>query len=185
MKIFVIGQSGCGKTPFAENIARLLPFAHITSSAWVRSRFRSRAPDESRDSYIAAITEFSIEVLRNDPLACVSYMQAHHDLTKNCVVEGVRNPLVFFQLFDPRQDIVVFLRYEHNPFQKTAFEEGVDVIAHYIDYAKKIGLIGADRSITYTFGRFFVKDPLPQNGSKGSLEGYIGDFSRRLSIALQ
>lgn len=184
MNIFIIGTSGTGKTPFATRLTQTFGHTHITSSAWVRTRFRARETDETRDAYTQAITDFSINLLRNDPLLCISYMREHNDLSKNCVIEGVRNPLVFFQLFDARHDIVILLNYTENPLKKTAFEEGVDVIAHYLSYAVKVGLVTPSNVVSYAFGRFFTSDPITCANTL-SLEECINDFSRRMSITLE
>ncbi len=42
MKLFVMGTSGTGKTPFATHVAARLAIPHVRASAWVRRLFPER-----------------------------------------------------------------------------------------------------------------------------------------------
>jgi hypothetical protein len=140
VKVFVLGRSRTGKTPFAKRVAEATGAAHLMASEWVRSRF----PDTghaTRDAYVQAITAFSLEELRRDPSICVDYIRAHHDLTRPCVIEGVRNPYDFVHLFDPRADQVVLLDHRKNDLTETVFERGLDVIRRTLDHLAATGLL--------------------------------------------
>jgi hypothetical protein len=73
------------------------------------------------------------------------------------VIEGVRSPIDFVELFDPRQDCAVFLDYtgDEKP-DVTEFEGGLSVIQKYLDWLITNGLLDARYVIRYTFPRMRV-----------------------------
>lgn len=139
MKLFVLGRSGTGKTPLAAQTAAALGVPHVGASEWVRRMFpalpaSSTTPGSvvARQAQIEAMTRFSLDELRRDPASCLAFLERHHDLTRPCVVEGMRNPFDFVRTFDPRVDVVVLLERDGSPLVKTGFEGGLDVVAGYL-----------------------------------------------------
>lgn len=156
VKIFVMGSSGTGKTPFATHVAARLHIPHVRASEWVRRLFRDPG-NMTRDEHIAAMTKFSTETLAQDPDACIRFLR---DQTKQpCVIEGVRNPRDFIALFDPRKDVAVFLSKANHTVQRTEFETGLDVIRDYVAWSAKNGL--SRPAIEHHFECFFRKDGSP------------------------
>src|SRR5262245_54529373 len=153
MSIFVLGRSRTGKTPFASQVALALGSTHIMGSEWVRKRFPPLDTSD-RQTFVDAITRFSLEELRRNPRACVEYIRAHYDLSRPCVFEGLRNPHDFVHLFDPRTDTVVLLEHTGNDLRPTGFESGLDLIAQYARYLVETGLLPAERMIAYEFAEF-------------------------------
>jgi hypothetical protein len=156
MKIFVLGSSGVGKTPFARHIAEAFGVPHISASAWVRELFPAQPPAD-RAAFVEAITRFATAHLRARPDACVTYLRSHHDLERPCVIEGVRNPYDFIHLFDPREDRVVFLTFTGDHLSRTLFERGLEVIEAYLNYLVDTGLIGTQVPVLrYSYGRLYA-----------------------------
>ncbi|MEZ0230175.1 MAG: hypothetical protein ACAI25_16250 [Planctomycetota bacterium] len=155
MKVFVLGRSGCGKTPFAQRVAAATGLHHVMASEWVRSRFPLTGGPGTRDDHIAALTHFSVEELRRNPAVCVEFLAARHDLTKPSVVEGVRNPYDFIRLYDPRTDVVAFLENRANALHETAFESGLSVIRAHLEFLRRADLLRAEdglRILDYRWG---------------------------------
>jgi hypothetical protein len=186
MKLFVLGPSGAGKTPFARQAAGALGLQHVMASEWVRRLFPAGPPYPDRDAFVRAITHFSVEELRRRPDACVDYIRRHFDLSRPTVIEGVRNPHDFVHLFDPRQDRAVFLDHLRSELRRTAFEGGLDVIDGYLRFLQQTGLLPADppRVWRYQFPDFYDPpgftgpDCVPQDGARlaASLDAAVRDF---------
>jgi hypothetical protein len=177
MKVFVLGSSHTGKTPMAEHVARALGVPHLRASAWARDRFPGPAGGD-RQAFVDAITRFSIAELRRDPWISVDHLAAHHDLAGPCVIEGIRNPLDFVHLYDPRGDVTVWLDHGANPLVPTEFEGGLDVIAAYLDWLAAAGLSDATR-LRYRFGALRRTDPGAAAGD--TLDDAIDDAIARLT----
>lgn len=144
MKVFVIGASGAGKTPMATHLAARCGLAHVRASAWARAGFPGMAPSpsasrEERAAFVEAITAWSTAELARDPWVSIDHLAVTADLTAPCVVEGVRNPLDFVHLFDPRCDVVIWLTAAAAP-APTAFEGGLAVIDAYLAWQVEAGL---------------------------------------------
>lgn len=180
MRIFVLGRSHTGKSPFARRVAEALGIAHVGASAWVRERFPEPRPAEDasaadRAHFVDAITAFAITELRRDPNVSVAALRTRVGAGEHCVIEGMRNPYDFTCTFDPRTDHAVFLEYTQAQ-PPTAFERGLDVIAQYLSWLEGTGLLDAGRVHTYRFsayGEIGVATP-------DTLEHAIVDFVTRI-----
>jgi hypothetical protein len=159
-KLFVLGASGAGKTPIARQLADALGVRHVGASAWVRNAFAGMQLDPSftsagggspvdRQKVVEAMTRFSIEELRKNPRACLDVAGPEMDVP--CVVEGMRNPFDFVHAFDWRTDLVVFVHRADNPLERTAFEEGLEVIGNYLSWLNKAGILDRDRVLVRTY----------------------------------
>jgi hypothetical protein len=150
MKIFVMGTSGIGKTPFAKRVAEGLALPHIGASAWVRRLFTVPS-GLSREEQVAAMTAFSTKALAEDPDACLRHLRSEPALAGACVIEGIRNPRDFSALWDPRKDLAIFLR--HTAVAPTAFERGLEVIEAYVRWSIANGLAPKEslRELSYTY----------------------------------
>lgn len=153
MKILVIGSSKSGKTPLAAQISRALGWPVIGASEWFRKVFPPQG-DQDRQAFTEAITAFTLETLREDPDLNMRYLRSRHDLSRPCVIEGLRNPRDFIRLFDYRQDRVVFLRCAETDVRETEFEGGIAVIRAYLRYLGSCGLLHPDQSTDVTLDKF-------------------------------
>lgn len=144
MKVFVLGRSGTGKTPMAAQLAARLGLAHVRASAWARAGFPGAAPGPTAEApakaaFVEAITAWATAELAQDPWVSVDHLAGQAEVQGPCVIEGVRNPLDFVHLYDPRGDVVVWLELEDGP-AGTAFERGLDVIDAYLAWQAAAGL---------------------------------------------
>ncbi|MBY0359890.1 MAG: hypothetical protein K2W82_17940 [Candidatus Obscuribacterales bacterium] len=155
MKIFVLGRSRTGKSPFAQQVARFFGAQHIMGSEWVRRQFTTDLPKSDRAGIVQAITAFSLEKLRQNPHSCLNFIAGKYDLNSFCVIEGLRNPFDFIHLFDYRHDFVVFLEHEDNGLTATGFEQGLDIIRLHLAYQQNLGLLKSERVISYRYRNFY------------------------------
>ena len=170
MRIFVLGRSKTGKTPFARRTAEALGMKHVGASAWVRERFPGGG--------VEAMTKFAIEALRQDPNVSVASLRSRVTAGEPCVIEGMRNPYDFTCTFDPRTDHAVFLDLTSGG-PPTAFERGLDVIRNYLDWLEGAGLLDAGRVHAYSFAAYgAIGDATPN-----TLEHAIVDFIARMPRA--
>jgi hypothetical protein len=164
MRIFVLGRSHTGKTPFARRVAEALAIAHVGASAWVREVF-------PKGSDIDVMTKFATEQLRANPNISVASLRSRLAPDAHAVIEGMRNPYDFTCSFDPRTDHAVILDYTGAP-ESTAFERGIDVIRDYLAWLEGAGLLDAGRVHLYRFADYgAIGDPKPD-----TLEHAIVDF---------
>ena len=176
MRIFVLGKSHAGKSPFARRVSEAFGIRHVGASAWVRERFpEPRLPDdasgEDKARFVAAITKFATEELRRDPNVSVASLRARVGADEPCVIEGMRNPYDFTCTFDPRTDHAVFLDLTSSQ-PPTAFERGLDVIRMYLAWLEEAGLLDAGRVHDYRFAEYgAIGDAKPN-----TLEHAIVDF---------
>ena len=168
MRIFVLGKSHAGKTPFARRVAEAFGIRHVGASAWVRERFADR------DTPVEVMTRFAIDELRRDPNISVASLRARVVTGEPCVIEGMRNPYDFTCSFDPRTDHAVVLDHAGGS-PPTAFERGLDVIRQYLAWLEEAGLLDAGRVHVYTFADYgTIGEPAPN-----TLEHAIVDFVSR------
>lgn len=163
MRIFVLGRSHAGKTPFARRASEALGIRHVGASAWVRERFPAGGD-------VAQMTAFAIAELRRDPDVSLASLRGRLAADEPAVIEGMRNPYDFTCTFDPRTDHAVFLELADGGVP-TAFERGLDVIAQYLAWLEEAGLLDAGRVHRYRFTSYRDGD--------STLEDAITDFIAR------
>lgn len=150
MKIFVIGQSGTGKTPFAKLVGEQLGMKAISASEWLNKLSDGKRMN-TKQEHIDVLTEITLRELRENQDACGDFIRANHDLTQPLIIEGCRNPRDFVQLFDPMHDVVIFLNRESNPYHTTPFEMGILVIDSYVNWTAGIGLLDKEKRVCYAY----------------------------------
>jgi hypothetical protein len=170
VKVFVLGASRSGKTPFARGLAQALGVPCHGASAWVRARFPG-GEFPSREAFVEAITRFALEELKRDPSVSIRHLRGAADLERPCVLEGLRNPYDFVHAFDPRTDRVVFLRHTGSDLPLTAFEEGLEVIRAYLTWLEAVGMLPPGRVHGYDFQVFFRAEETPE--APTSLDGAL------------
>jgi hypothetical protein len=150
VKIFVIGKSSSGKTPFAEAVATQLGMEKISGSEWLKP-FSEGMEFLTKQEHIDKLTDISLRELKKNSNAAVDYIQEHYDLTKPCIIEGIRSPSDFFQLINLKHDLVVGLNRSLNPYKSNAYESGLVVIDKYLKWAERNGLVDKERRVSYFY----------------------------------
>lgn len=174
MNVFVLGFSGHGKSPFARKFSEATGFTRVKASGWV-----SKLVDQefaTREERTAVLTKKSMEVLKQDPRYSLRYLLGMvHD---QCVIDGIRNPLDFISLFDPRQDVAIWLDHVMTLRQPTSFEDaGIATINQYAGFLKTNGLMEPWRFKHVYFEYFWTKDKHPNAcPNTTSLEEEIEDY---------
>lgn len=150
MKIFIIGQSGSAKTPFADAISRALNVKFVSASDWLKP-ITGDAKFKTKQEHIDGLTAVTLRELHKNFDACTDYITATNDLSAPLIIEGMRNPRDFVKMFDFRHDMVIFLNREDNPYRATQFERGIMVIDGYITWAVTNGLLDTERRVNFMF----------------------------------
>ena len=153
MKVFVLGRTRSGKTPFARMVAAGLGVPVASASAWVRARFPGELSDDRAEA-TRALTAFATAELVRDPAVSYRHLAAAHDLSASLVVEAMRNPYDFVRAFDAREDHAVFLDHAGNDLPVTLFERGLEVIDAYLAWLRAAGLLEEGRVHRYRFAEF-------------------------------
>lgn len=146
MKIFVIGYSGIGKSPFTNKLLSKLPTAQlISASEWVRSKFEIGTSAE-------VLTAYSKDQLRTNPNSCVNFINQKYTFdNKITIIEGIRNPFDFNRLFNYTKDIVVFLSRD-GLVPRTSFEEnGLLAIEAYTNFLLLENMLDKNRVLYIHF----------------------------------
>ena len=139
MKIFIIGYSNSGKSTFAKQFKK---FKHISASSWT-SRFGF---DKTDPSYRRNVTEASTKALKENPDECIDHIKEAIKTAENVVIEGIRNPRDFFNLFNPTCDVVMFLKPEGIGISNQ-FDMGVNLIQDSVAWMANCGIIGTNQFI--------------------------------------
>ena len=146
MKVFIIGATKSGKTTLAEKLSKKYDFKHIKASALIRDIFPKNESDfKSKQEFTEAITKFSLDINRKDPYIVSRYLRTSNNLDQNCIIEGIRNPNDFFELFDIANDKVILLKHENNDLKETEFEKGIEVIKDYLLWNLRVEIIHPKR----------------------------------------
>ena len=146
MKVFIIGATKSGKTTLAEKLSKKYNFKHIKASALIRDIFPKNESDfKSKQEFTEAITKFSLDINRKDPYIVSRYLRTSNNLDQNCIIEGIRNPNDFFELFDIANDKVILLKHENNDLKETEFEKGIEVIKDYLLWNLRVEIIHPKR----------------------------------------
>ena len=152
MNIIVIGRTAYGKTNVAKALCEATGKGHIGMSDWVRKEFKSTA--DNRDDFVREISEYSIKELRKNPRRSVDYIYANNDFGgSSFVIEGIRNPHDFFELYKSG-DIVIHINFcsaAKIGTPTSVFDEGVDIIGGYMDWATEIGLLPREKFLKCSF----------------------------------
>lgn len=152
VKIFILGTSQSGKTTLAKAICQQLPLQHVSASTWVRKHFHENTQD--KQSLIASMSAFATQQLKQNPFACIEELKKTYDLNQPSVIEGVRNPFDFANLFDPSADGVIRISFKNNKLQPTEFEKGLEVVDDLLSWMFKNQMISDTQVLNLDFEHF-------------------------------
>lgn len=163
MTIYIVGATKSGKTPIGLEIEQLNPkWKSITASEWVKSKFKPSSDQLSIAEFVDEITKFSIEELNKDLDQCIHFIKRTYCkdyLEGTLVIDGIRNPRDFTNLFQPNRDKILFIQKEGND-NWTKFESGIEVIKNYVEWLTSNSLLDKDNveHFTYNTPLFEIKD---------------------------
>jgi hypothetical protein len=155
MKIFIVGLPQSGRTTVARAIEKQFGARYIDAMSWVKSTFRQRKDGEHLQRYEDEYDHFlSIRRVVN-PWIITSHvyeMLKSHESDKNFVIDGIASPRDFAELFDYRQDVVVFLNRTDGLAEYKDHENvGVSVIRDFCLWMSSAGLLAKNRWLEYNF----------------------------------
>jgi hypothetical protein len=145
MKIFICGVSRSGKTHLASLLSEELNAPYFSASGWLHELDPVRAKiaeGEGKQQYIDRLTAMSLEALQDDPNICIDYCLGKMRINRvtPTIIEGLRNPRDFLSLYDPAQDVVIWLTNEQvGDTPATSFEDiGLEAIMSCIEFQRLI-----------------------------------------------
>ena len=152
MSVFIVGPTGIGKTTLADRIAAHFGLQRISGSEWVKRRFGPFTGGD-KAAYTTAITAYSRQALRDDPRACVSYLRHRYDLDGAAlVVEGLRNPHDFHQIFRPERDVAIVLQFRDAAGSSSFEIGGVRLIRDGLQWLIEQQIMDSDRFLSFEVG---------------------------------
>lgn len=157
MKIFIIGLPKSGRTTIAHALVEGDRRAYVDAASWVRSTFRSRRDDEHVQQFEDEYHRYLSMRMMVNPWFISEHVWdqikvAEADKKKVFIVDGVFAPKDFIQLFDYREDVVVFLDRTDNEAEVRDHENiGVSVIRDYCFWMSSASLLPRERWLEYKY----------------------------------
>lgn len=158
MKVFIIGMPQSGRTTVAKALCQADNFRYIDAFSWLRSSFRERKDDEKLETYEDEFHSWFTNRLKINPQLIVENVKESMDAYPSddkliYVIDGLRSPKDFMQLFDYNKDIVVFLnRVDKNDADYKDYENiGVCVTKDYCFWLSSANLLPRERWFEYNF----------------------------------
>ena len=149
MNYFIIGNTKSGKTGVAKILQRKYKnLDFLSASEMIKIEFIKKYPErfENLDDYVKTITDFSVDLLQKDPKANAKYLkvklqQSKQNKGKSFIIDGLRNPIDFMEIFNPLEDVIIYIdNYDRIP--KTNFEEyGINAIRSYFGFLTVNGML--------------------------------------------
>ena len=123
----------------------------VSGSSWIKRELTnadgsySVEVPETKEGKINLMTEKSLEFLKKNHRYAAIALKRELEFAKEIpVIEGLRNPVDFIELFDPKEDIVVYVKRYDNPLggefcSATEFESaGIRTIMNYVMFCTVI-----------------------------------------------
>jgi len=156
MKIFIVGLPKSGRTMVAKAICEAENYNYMDATSWVKSDFRQpkegELPHQFEDEYHQYLTKrmnINPNFIRDHLCEMMKMIESteHH-----FVIDGVFSPPDFINLFDYREDVVVFLNRIDNDHDCQDHENiGNSVIRDYCFWMSSAGVIARKRWLEYNF----------------------------------
>ena len=135
---------------------------YVKASTYFRSTYKSNESD--RNKFIQGITKYSQTELSKNYRVNIDFLSP----LNNSVIEGIRNPIDFSNLFNFNKDIAIFLDTQ-NELLNTSFENGIDCIQSLLKWSVSQNITPSEHIISYSFSSFY--------GKENSLENIIKELS--------
>src|SRR5271166_3740984 len=157
MKILVIGLPRSGRSTVAKTVAETHGYQYIDAMSWVRSAFREIQKDEHPFQYEDEYHRYLSTRRMINPNFITDYVQEMIKVMGQAndavfIIDGIFSPKDFTNLFDYRQDVVVFLNRIDKEHEFRDHENiGVSVIRDYCFWMSSASLIEKSKWIEYNF----------------------------------
>lgn len=157
MKIFIIGLPKSGRTTIAHALVDGDRRAYVDATSWIRSTFRERRADEHIQQFEDEYHRYLSMRMMVNPWFVAEHVWdqikiAEADKKKVFIVDGIFAPKDFVQLFDYREDVVVFLDRTDNETEVKDHENiGVSVIRDYCFWMSSANLLPRERWLEYKY----------------------------------
>ena len=92
-------------------------------------------------------------------------------MSKDCVIEGIRNPNDFMAFFNPKTDYVLELYYVYTDIIPSKIESGISVIRDIIQWNIAQGIMDKKQYYEFNFEYFWDKERV--SSCIPSLEGFM------------
>lgn len=173
-KVFILGLPGSGRTTVAKSLEKS---TYIDTYSWIKSTFRSRKIDESKDAYEDSFHNYLSLRLTANPNIFIDNCQSTINCSDNSnsdkiVLDGINSPKDFTQLFDYNKDTVIFLNRNDNDIDHKDYENvALTVIRDYCFWLSAINLLPKKRWIELNFKMITddKSDFVKELGSKNSV----------------
>jgi tRNA A37 N6-isopentenylltransferase MiaA len=125
MNIFIIGFTKTGKSTLAEYLSKQFKFKIIESSKSLKDKYPIKNK-ESKEKYVKRITNTSRKLLKSD----LTYFSdsIKKQLTTNNIIVGIRNPIDFISLYNPKKDIIIRTFTNKNIYYSDFEKSGIEII---------------------------------------------------------
>jgi len=157
MKVFICGLPVSGRTTVAKAITDHFGGRYIDATVWLKATFRERKSGEHSDQYADEYDRFlSIRRMVNPWLVVdhVRQLLKVHQQDKMFIIDGIVSPKDFSELFDYRQDVVIFLNRngaEEEPHIRDHENIGISVIRDYCFWLSSASLLKRSGWLEYNF----------------------------------
>lgn len=154
MKIFVVGLPNSGRTTVSRAIAEKIGGQYIDAMEWLKRSFRQKRHQEAQSQYEEAYQQFLSVRREINPNVVISNVRELLTayLDSDVVIDGIVSPKDFTDLFDYRQDIVIFLNRTDNSIEYRDHENiGVSVVRDYCFWLSSAGLLRKEKWLEYNF----------------------------------
>jgi len=156
MKILICGLPKSGRSTVAKIIAKDFGYHYINATSWVRDDFRDINVDEHLHQYEDEYQLYLHKKMMDNPYFIYDhvyhYMNANKTKDPVFIIDGIISPKDFSDLFDYRQDVVVFLNRTDNESEYRDHENiGVSVIRDYCFWMSSANLIEKNKWLEYNF----------------------------------
>lgn len=162
--VFIIGRTSSGKTPIAQKGFASAGFHHISASQYFSGAFPDQklalarrhvsADHPTMLKFQEEMADFCKSELAKDPDCNLRHLEKSiRAAGKSCVIEGIRNPYEFLNLYNPATDFVIFLDHAGGVIQPTIFDaRGVPLIRETLLWMLDAGVAPKDSVVEFSYG---------------------------------
>jgi hypothetical protein len=161
MKIFVLGLPKSGRSIVAHAITdylathRYRKAVYIDAMTWIKDSFREQKQGEHSHHYEDEYHHFLSIRRTTNPSLVIDHLNkliTDHWPVNVFVIDGIASPKDFAELFDYRQDVVIFLNRTDNIAEFKDHENiGVSVMRDYCFWMASAGLLTKEKWLEFNF----------------------------------